>query len=220
MRALVMQHEEASPPAHVVEWCRKRGIEATVWHAHLELPPADLSAFDFAVALGSEFSANDDLHWLRPEREVFRELHSRGTPLLGICFGAQVLAQELGGHVERLETPEIGWLEVGPSDSKAVPDVPWFQWHFDAFVPPPEAEVIARNEFGAQAFRIGPHLGVQFHPEVTMPLVDRWIEVYMHELTDNDVEPEELLERSRREVASSQRAAAALFDEFVAGLSD
>jgi GMP synthase-like glutamine amidotransferase len=95
--------------------------------------------------------------------------------VLGICFGAQALASALGGSVTRLATPEFAWIELQVSDAEQVPAGPWLALHDDTITLPPFARELARNEFGPQAFGIGPHLGVQFHPEVTPAILARWL---------------------------------------------
>jgi GMP synthase-like glutamine amidotransferase len=95
--------------------------------------------------------------------------------VLGVCFGGQLLARALGGSVGRSPAPEIGWCEVDSDDATMVPGGPWFQWHFDRLTPPPGATELARNGSATQAFVQGRALGLQFHPEVDVALVEQWI---------------------------------------------
>jgi GMP synthase-like glutamine amidotransferase len=75
--------------------------------------------------------------------------------------------------VRRAARPELGWVSVG-SRSELIPDGPWLAWHDDEVLVPPDATVLARNESGVQAYRCGPHAGIQFHPEVTPAIVAGW----------------------------------------------
>jgi GMP synthase (glutamine-hydrolysing) len=86
-----------------------------------------------------------------------------------------------------------------------VSEGPWFQWHFDTFSTPPGARLIAENEAGPQAFVSGPHLGVQFHPEVTPEIMDTWVGTYRHELDDEGVDPDALLQETERLAEDSRR---------------
>jgi GMP synthase-like glutamine amidotransferase len=132
------------------------------------------------------------------------------VPVLGVCFGAQSLAVALGGSVVRAARWERGWMAVATDDPDLVPSGPWFQWHEDAILPPPGATVVARTDLCVQAFTIGPHLAVQFHPEVTDIQVASWA-------TDaEDPQRDELVARTRAELPAARARAAALLDRFLA----
>ncbi len=92
--------------------------------------------------------------------------------MLGICFGAQLLAQLTGGSVGPAQQPERGWISVDGAPYTG----DWFAWHGDEITVPEQAQVIARSDACVQAFRIGPHLGVQFHPEVTIEMITSWLD--------------------------------------------
>ena len=129
--------------------------------------------FDMIVSLGSEFAAFDDsIPWLGREKRLLLDAMDADVPVLGICFGGQLLARVLGGQSYRGDLSEVGWLPVRTMDPGLVPEGPWFQWHFDTFTLPPGAELIADSPVGPQAFSVGRSLGVQFHPEVTPEIMD------------------------------------------------
>ena len=92
---------------------------------------------------------------------------------------------------------------------------PWLQWHFEAFTTPPGAEELARSPACAQAFRLGPHLAVQFHPESTAEIVSEWAR---HDAPRLDGALDEhlrrLAETGRRSGSDAERAAMRLFDGF------
>jgi GMP synthase-like glutamine amidotransferase len=111
----------------------------------------------------------------------------------------------LGGKAFRAPQSEIGWIPVRTHDPDLVSEGPWFQWHFDTFSTPPAARLIAENEAGPQAFVSGPHLGVQFHPEVTPEIMDTWVGTYRHELDDEGVDPDALLLETERRAEDSRR---------------
>jgi GMP synthase-like glutamine amidotransferase len=174
-RALVLQHQRNAPPALVSDWARLRAIELVVVRADRaqQLPAPD--EFDFAIALGSDHGAGvGKPPWVDRELDWLRLADRLNVPILGICFGAQALAVALGGSIERARHPEIGWISVGSLMPEIVDHGPWFAWHEDVFVLPGTATEIARNAFGPQAFLAGPHLGVQFHPEVTPEVAEMW----------------------------------------------
>lgn len=136
----------------------------------------DPARFDVIVPLGSRWAVYDKrLPWVDAEIDMVRRALDAGVGVLGVCFGGQLLSRALGGAVTRCATPEIGWREVRSDDHALVPPGPWFQWHFDTFTVPPDAQRIADNDCAVQAFAQGRALGLQFHPEVDEHLVARWI---------------------------------------------
>src|SRR5262252_4331544 len=110
------------------------------------------------------------------ERSFLDRLLAAEVPVLGICFGAQALARVLGARVYRLSAPEIGWAWV-TARCPALPEGPWLSWHYDGFDLPAGAAELGANEVSLQAFSLGPHTGVQFHPEATQPIARSWVEI-------------------------------------------
>jgi GMP synthase-like glutamine amidotransferase len=174
-----------------------------------ELVPEGIRVYDRVVTLGSQHAADDDaVPWQAVEQGALRAAVEADVPVLGICFGGQALARALGGGVRRAARPEIGWASVG-ARAAGFDDGPWFEWHHDEILPPPGAEILAANESGVQAFRLGPHVGLQFHPEVDEAIVGAWLAIAR---ADEDVPPR-LLEDTRQLLAGSVRERAfALFD--------
>jgi GMP synthase-like glutamine amidotransferase len=103
------------------------------------------------------------------------------VPVLGICFGGQMLATAVGGRVERAPSPEIGWTPISrTAPSPLLPPGPWFEWHYDRFLLPPGVPSLATTGLGGgetatQAFTFGRSLGLQFHPEVTETVLEAWL---------------------------------------------
>jgi GMP synthase-like glutamine amidotransferase len=188
----------------------------TLETVHLErgdLVPEGIRAYDRVVTLGSEHAADDDtVPWQAVEQAALRAAVEAEVPVLGICFGGQSLARALGGGVRRAARPEIAsWVSIGARDG-AMDDGPWFEWHRDEILPPPGAEILAANESGVQAFRLGPHVGLQFHPEVDVAIVDDWIALARE---DASVPPGVREETARLLAGSVRERAFALFDALV-----
>jgi GMP synthase-like glutamine amidotransferase len=174
--ALILQTEDNSPPGLLSDWSASRGVALDVLRIDrwAELP--DPFNYSFAVLLGSGESLAGARHdWAVRELAWIRRADATGLPVLGVGFGAQALAVALGGSARRLATPERSWIELATSDAEQVPAGPWLALHEDTITLPAVAYELARNEFGPQAFRIGRHLGVQFHPEVTPAILTAWL---------------------------------------------
>jgi GMP synthase-like glutamine amidotransferase len=216
--ALVLEHEADTPAALLAAWADDRGVPIEVVASGRPIP--DPARRPFLVSLGSEASAFDDaVPWLAAERAALHRAIDHDVPVLGICFGAQHLAQALGGTVARAPRPEVGWLDIETCAPELVPPGPWLQWHRDAFTLPPVAELLARSPVGPQAFRAGPHLGVQFHPEVTPEIVAGWVASDPASIERAGATPAGVLAGSAAHAAGARARAWALFDAFLAGAS-
>jgi GMP synthase (glutamine-hydrolysing) len=140
---------------------------------------------DAVIVFGGSMNVDqEDKHpWLRGEETYVRELIETGTPTLGVCLGAQLLAKAAGADVGPSPASEVGWFDVELTpegvDDLVLGQLPnsfsAFQWHHYAFDVPSDAIQLARNEVCAQAFRLGDAAwGVQFHPEVTLDQIRGW----------------------------------------------
>lgn len=134
--------------------------------------PAQLQAI---LITGSAAGVYDDLPWLGPLRQFIRDAYAAQTPMLGICFGHQIMADALGGDVRKSEK---GWglgrhtyrVLNRPGFMAEAPDTLSIACsHQDqVIVPPPEAEVILASDFtpnAGLAYRSGRALSFQPHPE-------------------------------------------------------
>jgi GMP synthase-like glutamine amidotransferase len=216
LRALIIQHEAPTPPGLVSEWLERHGGIADVYRIDVDDREIDPADYDLVVSLGAEHAAfEDDKPMVPREAELMRRAVADDVPVLGLCYGGQMLARVLGAHVYRSDESEIGWLPVRSKDPDLVPEGPWFQWHFDTFTTPPGAEVVAESDVGPQAFVAGRHLGLQFHPEVTTEIMDDWVRTYRHELDADGVDPDDLLEETKRRAADNRRMAMQLLERFL-----
>ena len=173
----------------------------------------DVSNEDLLVVMGSVHSVHDTDtigSWIGREIAMVGETVDADRPVLGICFGGQVLSAALGGTVEAGDSPEIGWHTINSDQPGCVPEGPWFQWHYDRFSLPDGALELARNNHGIQAFQFRRSLGTQFHPEVTPTLVGHWLDQLGAEVKDKGVDAEALLAETRRQHPSSARRASSL----------
>lgn len=177
MHALVIANADDADTGCVGHHLRLRGYELTECHREHPTGWPSLAGFDMVLMLGSEWS----VYWpevavsVQAEAALVRTAAEGGLPVLGICFGSQVVAHALGGSVQPAPTPEVGWYEVDTIDPRVVAAGPWLQWHYDVVTLPPGAEELARSPVGPQAWRLGRTFCTQFHPEATETIVSRWV---------------------------------------------
>ncbi|HLK75746.1 MAG TPA: gamma-glutamyl-gamma-aminobutyrate hydrolase family protein [Streptosporangiaceae bacterium] len=215
-RVIVVRHHDIDTAGFVGEAFEACGAKLSV---HLfpddgPLPPPGDA--DGIVVLGAVSSVNDPDPWIAEELAWLRAADQAGVPVLGICFGAQALCAVLGGRVEALPRREIGWTMVDSADPDVIPPGPWLEFHNDRCLPPPGAAILATNDVAVQAFRIGPHLAVQFHPEVDGPLLKLWLDAH----TDSDpvalgIDPGQFLADTIREEPAARDRTARLVAAFL-----
>jgi GMP synthase-like glutamine amidotransferase len=182
-----------------------------------DLPTFDtLEGSDLVLLLGSDKSAHEP-KWtevVTAETVLVREALATGVPVMGICYGAQLLARALGGTSWRADQAELGWTRVDTTDPVLCPEGPWGQLHKDVFAPGPTTKVIGTSWRGPQCI-IDDSFGArsiawQFHPEVTPTTYERWVnETYFG---DTGVDPKDLIRQAYANAAKSRNLAHALTD--------
>lgn len=218
LRALVVQHEESTPAGLLADWLDRQNAHVDLLRIDREERVPDPREYQLIAYLGSEFAAFDDsVPFVQRESELIRQAAKDDVPMLGLCFGGQLMARALGGVGFRAERPEIGWVRIRTQDPVLIQEGPWFEWHFDSFTLPPGAKLLADSEVGPQAFIAGRSLGLQFHPEVTPDIVGRWIRDYRDSADGaaDDVDLDALLDESRRRAQVARLATMKLFDGFL-----
>jgi len=154
-----------------------------------DLPPANDGRYCAAVVYGGPESANDDKRYLKRELDWIDAWVARDRPFLGICLGAQLLARTLGARVARRDDGlhEIGYVPIAPAagcDGFLGCEMHVYHWHKEGFELPAGAELLAVGPtFPNQAYRYGSAAyGLQFHPEVTAQVLQRWCREASHML--------------------------------------
>ena len=177
MRAHCLQHVPFEGLGSIEAWLRKEGheVSCTRFFEGDRLPsPEDL---DFLIVMGGPMGVHDEAAhpWLAEEKAFIDRVIEAGSPVLGICLGAQLIAASLGARVFPCPEKEIGWfpvqgIETGdPAAFRFPSEIPVFHWHGDTFELPPGAIRLARSEACPnQAFQLGRRvIGLQFHLETT-----------------------------------------------------
>ena len=213
----ILEHQEDSPGALLAEWAVKRGHDLIVLDVPALVDWPDPGAHDAVVSLGSDCSVHASPDpWIAEETVYLRDVHDAGVPILGICFGGQVLAKALGGEVTAGSRVEAGWYAVETSAPELIPTGPWFRWHEDVFSVPAGARELARNEIGALAFAHGRSIGLQFHPEVDIALAREWVEPNGGRLLAQGIESLAVLQQISDVGAGAAARAYDLFDRISA----
>jgi GMP synthase (glutamine-hydrolysing) len=185
---LVLQHIACEPPGAYEDELLDRGGRLRRVMVDQGEPLPDWREFDGIVAMGGPMGAYEDqaFPWLEDEKRLIAQAVSAGTPVWGVCLGAQLLAASLGARVAPGAEPEVGVLSVsrtaaGASDPvfSVLPDqFEALQWHGDTFALPAGAKQLARSDaYEQQAFVVNRAYGMQFHIEVGTALAAEWGEV-------------------------------------------
>jgi GMP synthase (glutamine-hydrolysing) len=195
-------------------------VRAQVDRYHLDQgdPVPENLSYDRVVVLGGAMGAYDcdRFPWLAPEKRWLANLVEAEVPVLGICLGAQLLADSLGGRAYKADEPEVAVTELkmtaagrrDPIVSLARPVV--FSLHKDSFELPPGSDLLARTDRFPHAFRHGSALALQFHPDADLKRALAWgkknwsilelagvgFEEYAAQLTAADAD----LDRSSRDI--------------------
>lgn len=175
----VFQHVPFEGIGSMAAWAAEENhrLSHTRFHAG-ELPPA-APDYDLLIVMGGPMGVHDEkvLPWMTAEKRAIAEALEAGKAVLGVCLGAQLLADVLGAPVTRNRTAEIGWFPVRLSGearrtwlAEAFPEsFTAFHWHGDTFAIPAGAVPLGSSDACAnQGFLLGDKvLALQFHPEVT-----------------------------------------------------
>jgi GMP synthase-like glutamine amidotransferase len=186
------------------------GAQVQIWDAINDEPAPSLDDMSGVVLFGSSYNIEhaNERPFIDRLRTMTIDALDHGTPFLGICFGAQVLAWSLGAEIRKAPVREIGYVPLRPLPAAGDDQLlshysegdPVFQWHMDTFEMPEHAEQLAAgDQIAAQAFRIGDRTwATQFHLEIDRAEMDLWID---------DIGP--ALESEWHTTSASLRAAAA-----------
>lgn len=166
----VLQHTPNEGPGSIQKWAHLHHHEFYVYHPYQFgiLPTAEET--DFLVILGGPMSPNDDLPWIKQERQLIKKLLAKNVPILGICYGAQQIVKTLGYQVKKAPVKEVGWgpVTVQTDVIKGLPhELTVLHWHEEMFEIPQGAKILFSNDnLQNQGFVLGKQaVGLQFHLE-------------------------------------------------------
>ncbi len=206
------------------------GTELVEWNASLGHSPPALDGFEAVMVFGGAMHVDQEAAhpWLRAEKQLIGRHLERGTPLLGVCLGAQLVAEVAGVRPRRAAAPEIGWRRVqvteegraDPLIGPLAPEFMVFQWHSYEAPLPAGAVALARNPACLQAFRVAerPAWGVQFHAEVTGPDIGSWLDEFGadEDAVATGLDPDAIRAETERRIGAQNELGRQLAARFVA----
>jgi GMP synthase (glutamine-hydrolysing) len=236
-KILVIQHNDDDNLNDLAQPFLEAGLEIVQWHAEKTAAPVEsLAGFSGLVSLGAfaGVEEEDSVAWMPVERALIEEALELELPVLGLCFGSQLLASVAGAQVGKSGSPEVGWYKVQMAEAAAndplmsvlgdEPDV--IQYHYDTFNWPaspdrmnPGAEATAGRDVTIlgtangmnQAFRVGKNAwGTQFHIELNLPTTLGWIATYPRAFEKAGNLPAQQVEETRKNWRLHQERSVAL----------
>jgi GMP synthase (glutamine-hydrolysing) len=224
VRVLAITHGPSVGPGVFEDAVRADGHELVEHQLPVDgVPNGDADAI---VVLGGAMHPDEEERhgWLRPELAYLGRQLERGTPMLGVCLGAQLIARAAGARVFRADEPEVGWLpvdvteagEADPVTSSLPSRFEAFQWHHYTHDLPDGAVELARSAVSLQAYRLGRAWGVQFHPEVRAEQVESWLA----EDPDDVADPAALRAATRERIAAWNELGRRLCSAFLRAAED
>ncbi|MGN6743118.1 MAG: glutamine amidotransferase [Amnibacterium sp.] len=227
--AVVLQHDPTIHLGNIRPVLEEHGYALRIVDVTTEdVDAIDPAEADLVVVLGGEMGAyeTEAYPFLAAEQRLLRARLEAARPTLGVCLGAQLMAGALGERVYKGGTTAIGYRPVEPTEAGAgspvrhFAGVPVAQWHGDTFELPDGATLLASSaDYRNEAFAIGRHaLAVQFHPELTDEMHERWVQDGYNELDEHAIDPDALRRERERYSARMQEASRAAFAEWLDGL--
>jgi GMP synthase-like glutamine amidotransferase len=228
VRALSIVQERDAPGGVFADAAAAGGGELIEW-VPAESPAPRPEGFGAVFVFGGAMHVDQEQEhpWLAAEKDLLREFLARGTPALGVCLGAQLLAEVAGGGATRGAEPEIGWriVELTPEAAGDALLAPLparfasFQWHSYEISPPPGGAVLARSASCVQAFRVRgvPWWGIQFHAEATANTIAGWVENYRsdEDAARGQLDWTELLSETSRNISRWNALGVAVCERFL-----
>ena len=208
MRVLSVTHGSTVPGGVFEEVVEDAGHDLERWSVPDGPAPRTTNEYRAVMAFGGSMHPDQDEHfpWLEREAAFLHEALELEVAVLGVCLGAQMIARAAGAEVRPSPVSEVGWYDVdltpGGARDHVLGALPArssaFQWHHYTFDLPPGGTELARSEACLQAFRVGNAWGIQFHAEVTLPMIEAWLDEDPEDVPD----PDALLAETRRRIGT------------------
>jgi GMP synthase-like glutamine amidotransferase len=196
MKILIIQHVSFEGPGSIATWAKKKKHDTSVISPDKDDPLPDEADADLLIILGGPMNIYDEdkYPWLVFEKDLIRKYITEEKKVLGICLGAQLIADVLGSDVYPADNKEIGWYPVKKDKNgftDLLPDLPdefpAFHWHGDTFDLPDGAQRLFSSDVTLnQGFIFGDRvIGLQFHWEVTPKNLDNLLKYGKQDLDNS-----------------------------------
>jgi GMP synthase-like glutamine amidotransferase len=195
-----------------------------------DVVPKDPALYSGIVLMGGAMSANDDYPWLQDEISLVKSALTANIPVLGHCLGGQILAKALGASIVPSPAVEVGFIELTVVSNRArrwfgeVDRIAFMQWHTESFELPPNTELLLSSDnCPNQAFCVDDlHIGMQFHCEARLAMVEEWMHDSREQVIAFDVpsahHPDRVIEDARVLLPQAQDVARTLYNRWLLGV--
>ena len=184
MKFLVLQHIDIEHPGVFREFMKNDNVQIDTVELDVGEKIPKLDTYDAMIVMGGPMDTwQEEIHpWLVPEKESIYEFACvQKKPYLGLCLGAQLLGEVVGGKVNKMDNPEIGILDINISNHNSIfksmeNNIKVLQWHsYEISDLPDSATLLASSDVcKVQAFSFERAYGLQFHVEQTNETVPQW----------------------------------------------
>ena len=185
----ILQHEASQGPGILLDHLRQQDLAYVLIDPCAEgSAPAHARDYSGIIVLGSNHCANEQLRWIEDERCLLQNALACDVPVLGHCFGAQMLARAMGARVWRNPCPNIGWSSIwttreAQQQMRLPSQATIFNWHYDTFeIPKGASRTMVGTHCLNKGFRHGRHWAFQGHLEVTEQSIKQWCRTGHEEL--------------------------------------
>ena len=228
MKFLVLQHINIEHPGIFLDFMKKDKIHIDT----IELDEGEkipkLDSYDAMIVMGGPMDTwqEEAYPWLKTEKEEIHKFVSvMKKPFLGLCLGAQLLSEVVGGKVRKMKNPEIGVMDISVKNTNSIfsginKNLKVLQWHsYEVCDLPKNTELLASSPLcGVQAFSFGNAFGLQFHVEQTNETVPQWACVPEYKSALEKTLGSNALEKFRKEVEANLKifnsSARTIYDNF------
>ena len=228
MKFLVLQHINIEHPGIFLDFMKKDKIHIDT----IELDEGEkipkLDSYDAMIVMGGPMDTwqEEAYPWLKTEKEEIHKFVSvMKKPFLGLCLGAQLLSEVVGGKVRKMKNPEIGVMDIFIKNTNSIfsginKNLKVLQWHsYEVCDLPKNTELLASSPLcGVQAFSFGNAFGLQFHVEQTNETVPQWACVPEYKSALEKTLGSNALEKFRKEVEINLKifngSARTIYDNF------
>ncbi len=228
MKFLILQHINIEHPGIFLDFMKKDKIHIDTVELDEGEKIPKLDSYDAMIVMGGPMDTwqEETYPWLKTEKEEIHKFVSvMKKPFLGLCLGAQLLSEVVGGKVRKMKTPEIGVMDISITNTGSIfngvnKNLKVLQWHsYEVCDLPKNTNLLASSPLcGVQAFSFGNAFGLQFHVEQTNETVPQWACVPEYKSALEKTLGSNALEKFRKEVEVNLKifngSARTIYDNF------